>query len=154
MCIRDSSYNPRILVLDEPTAALAEDETALLLGILRGLRERGIAIIYISHRFKEILEQCDRATVLRNGRLVKTIDMRGISEDELIELTLGERVEAFFGQSETDAHTIGETVLEVEDLSVGRAVRKVSFGLRRGEIIGVTGLLGAGQNELARALFG
>ncbi len=149
------SYNPRILVLDEPTAALAEDETALLFGVLRGLRERGIAIIYISHRFKEILEHCNRATVLRNGKLVKTIDMRGVTEDALIELTLGERVEAFFRQTNADDGIApGETVLEVENLSVGRAVRSVSFGLRRGEIIGLTGLLGAGQNELARTLFG
>jgi len=147
------SYNPRILVLDEPTAALAEDETALLFRILDGLRERGIAIIYISHRFKEILEQCDRATVLRNGKLVKTIDMRGVSEDELIELTIGERVEAFFHQ-QTEAHEGGEVILEAENLSVGRAVRNVSFTVLRGEIIGLTGLLGAGQNELARALFG
>ena len=147
------SYNPRILVLDEPTAALAEDETALLFGILRGLRERGIAIIYISHRFKEILQQCDRATVLRNGKLIKTIDMRGVSEDELIELTIGERVEAFFHR-ESEAHEAGAVILEAEHLSVGRAVRDVSFQVRRGEIIGLTGLLGAGQNELARALFG
>lgn len=146
------SYDPRILVLDEPTAALAEDETALLFGILHGLRERGIAIIYISHRFKEILEHCDRATVLRNGKLVKTINMDGVSEDELIELTIGERVEEYFHQH--DDHAAGEVVLEAENLSVGRAVRNVSFAIRRGEIVGVTGLLGAGQNELARALFG
>ncbi|MEO8392316.1 MAG: sugar ABC transporter ATP-binding protein [Chloroflexota bacterium] len=147
------SYNPRILVLDEPTAALAEDETALLFGILRGLRERGIAIIYISHRFKEILEHCDRATVLRNGKLVKTFDMHGVSEDELIELTIGERVEAFFHQA-NEPHQPGEVILAAENLSVGRAVRGVSFEIRRGEIIGLTGLLGAGQNELVRALFG
>jgi ABC-type sugar transport system ATPase subunit len=147
------SYNPRILVLDEPTAALAEDETALLFGILRGQRERGIAIIYISHRVKEILEHCDRATVLRNGKLVKTFDMRGISEDELIELTIGERVEAFFHHA-SEIHTAGEIILSAENLSVGRSVRGVNFEIRRGEIVGLTGLLGAGQNELARALFG
>ncbi len=146
------AYNPRILVLDEPTAALAEEETALLFRILYGLRERGIAIIYISHRFKEILEHCDRATILRNGKLIKTVDVRGVSEDELIELTIGEHLEAFFHQRE--AHESGEISLEVENLSVGRAVRDVSFQLRRGEIVGMTGLLGAGQNELARALFG
>jgi ribose transport system ATP-binding protein len=147
------SYNPRILVLDEPTAALAEDETALLFRILYGLRERGIAIIYISHRFKEILQHCDRATVLRNGKLIKTVDVRGVSEEALIELTIGERVEAFFHQ-ESSSQRAGEVTLDVENLSVGRAVRGVTFQIRRGEIIGVTGLLGAGQNELARALFG
>ncbi len=147
------AYEPRILVLDEPTAALAEDETALLFRLLHGLRERGIAIIYISHRFKEILEHCDRVTVLRNGKLVDTVDARGMSENVLIELTIGERVEAFFDAAHAE-HAAGEVSLEAENLSIGRAVKNVSFQLRRGEIVGLTGLLGAGQNELARALFG
>lgn len=147
------SYEPRILVLDEPTAALAEEETMLLFGLLKGLREKGIAIIFISHRFKEVLEHCDRATILRNGALVQTIAMRGVSEEELIELTIGERLEAFFHHTEGQ-RAAQETVLEVQRLSVRRVVRDVSFSLQRGEIVGMTGLLGAGQNELARALFG
>jgi ribose transport system ATP-binding protein len=149
------SYQPRILVLDEPTAALAEEETALLFGLLKGLRQKGIAIIFISHRFKEVIEHCDRATVLRNGLLVDTIDLKGVAEEELIELTIGERIEAFFQhQSENQSQRAAEAVLEVDNLSVGRAVRGISFCLYRGEIVGITGLLGAGQNELARALFG
>jgi ribose transport system ATP-binding protein len=147
------SYAPRILVMDEPTAALAEEETALLLNSLRGLRERGIGIIYISHRFKEILALCDRATVLRNGRVVAVESLADASEDRLIELTLGGAVEAVFQRSKQPPQS-GEIVLEVRDLKVGRAVRGVSFALRRGEIVGMTGLLGAGQNEVARALFG
>lgn len=147
------AYNPRILVLDEPTAALAEDETALLFHILDTLRVRGIAIIFISHRFKEILDHCDRATVLRNGRLVKTLPMQGVSEETLVELTIGERTESFFHR-ERAHRQVGEVVLSVEELSVGRVVRNVSFALRRGEIVGMTGLLGAGQNEIGRALFG
>jgi ribose transport system ATP-binding protein len=147
------SYEPRILVMDEPTAALAEEETALLLRSLRGLRERGIGIIYISHRFKEILALCDRATVLRNGRVVAAQPLAGASEDDLIELTLGGAVEAVF-QRDTQPHQSGKVALEVRDLKVGRAVRGVSFALHRGEIVGMTGLLGAGQNEVARALFG
>src|SRR5258707_7334639 len=90
------SHQPRILVLDEPTAALAEEETSLLFGLLKGLREKGIAIIFISHRFKEVIEHGDRATILRNGRLVKTIDLRGVTEQELVELTIGEKLEEFF----------------------------------------------------------
>src|SRR5690606_8804693 len=105
------SHEPRILLLDEPTAALAEEETALLMTLLRGLKSREIAIIYISHRFKEIMSLCDRATVLRNGRLVKTVDVAGTTEMELIELTIGERVEAFFRHGER--HAIEDTpVLE------------------------------------------
>jgi ribose transport system ATP-binding protein len=147
------SHEPRILVMDEPTAALAEEEAALLLRLLRGLRARGIAIIYISHRFKEIMSLCDRATILRNGQRVSTVAITETSENELIELTIGERVESFFRHS-ADASRMGAPALEVEHLRVGRAVRDVSFTLRQGEILGITGLLGAGQNELARALFG
>ncbi len=146
------SYAPRILVLDEPTAALAEEETALLFRLLDGLRQQGVAIIFISHRFKEVLQHCDRATVLRNGTLVKTVDLQGLSETELIELTIGAPLETFFHSAENVSKA--ENVLEVEALSVGRAVHKVSFELRRGEILSITGLLGAGQNELVRALFG
>src|SRR5262249_52406839 len=149
------SYEPRILVLDEPTAALADEETALLFRLLKGLREKDIAIIFISHRFKEVIEHCDRATVLRNGQLVKTIDLRGVREDELVELTIGDKLDVFYRPQgeQGEAHS-DQVALQVENLSAGRAVRGVTFSLRRGEIVGVTGLLGAGQNELARALFG
>ncbi len=147
------SYQPKILVLDEPTAALADEETALLFKMLEGLKTQQIAIVFISHRFQEILKYCDHATVLRNGQLVKTFPMQGISEDELVELTIGERMETFFQQGAKSASS-QETLLEVENLSVGRSVKQVSFCLKRGEIVGVTGLLGAGQNQLVRALFG
>lgn len=149
------AYEPRILVLDEPTAALAADEVTLLLDILRGLRRQGIGIVYISHRFKEILALCDRVTVLRDGKVVAVTEAAGVTEDRLIELTIGAKVKTFFRSgSSTADRPRGETVLEVDDLHVGNAVHGVSFTLSRGEIVGVTGLLGAGQNELARALFG
>jgi ribose transport system ATP-binding protein len=147
------SHQPRILVLDEPTAALADEETTLLFSILHRLRDQGIAIIFISHRFKEILQHCDTVTVLRNGQAVNALPMAGLTEDELIEMTIGARIETFFQQAERHS-AADEIALEVENLSVGRAVHGVSFQLRRGEIVGITGLLGAGQNELARALFG
>jgi len=148
------SYEPRILVLDEPTASLAEEETANLFQILRGLREKGISIIFISHRFKEIIRNCDRGTILRNGRLVRTLDLAGATEGELIETMIGQQIDSFYRQGGAEAAVRSEVILEVQDLSVGRKVRSVSFGLRRGEIVGLTGLLGAGQNEVARALFG
>lgn len=147
------SHQPRILVLDEPTAALGEEETALLMSLLRGLRDQRIAIIYISHRFKEIINLCDRATVLRNGQTVGTVDISQTTEARLIELTIGEKVDTFF-KHQSSVTSTRTAVLEVERLSVGRAVRDVSFQLQTGEILGITGLLGAGQNELARALFG
>lgn len=147
------SYQPNILVLDEPTAALADEETTLLFSILRQLKAQNIAIIFISHRFKEIIQHCDYATVLRNGEVVKSFPMQGVNEDVLVELTIGERIETFFQQRQTQ-HSQQPVVLEVKDLSVGRSVKDVSFHLHRGEIVGLTGLLGAGQNEVARALFG
>jgi ribose transport system ATP-binding protein len=147
------SYQPRLLVLDEPTAALAEEETTLLFSILNHLRRQNIAIIFISHRFKEIIENCDQATVLRNGQVVKTLPMTDVTEEALVELTIGTQIEAFFHHQQTET-SASDIVLEVENLHVGRAVHGVSFGLRRGELIGITGLLGAGQNQLARALFG
>jgi ribose transport system ATP-binding protein len=148
------SHDPRILILDEPTAPLAEEETALLLGLLAGLKAKGIAVIFISHRFKEVLQHCDRATILRNGQLVKTLDLKGVTEEALVELTIGERIETFYHHDAPAAKRNGEIALEVQNLSVGHSVRDVSFALHRGEIVGITGLLGAGQNELARALFG
>ena len=154
------AYAPRILVLDEPTAALDETETRLLHDILRRLRTQDIGIVYISHRFKEIVDLCDRATVLRNGKLVKTILLgaeRHASESELVELTIGERIEKFFhGDVASAAANGGDqvTTLELHDFSVGRTVRDVSCEFYKGEVVTITGLLGAGQNELARALFG
>lgn len=148
------SYNPRILVLDEPTAPLVQEDTARLFRLLDGLKSQGIAIVFISHRFKEIIQHCDRGTILRNGKLIKTIDLLGVTEETLAETMIGQQLESFYRHS---AHTEGPqpiAALEVEGLSVGRKVRDVSFQLRRGEILGMTGLLGAGQNEVARALFG
>ena len=148
------SHEPRILILDEPTAPLAAEETRRLFAILHELKARGLAIVFISHRFQEIVAHCDRGTILRNGRLVQTLPLAGVSEDELAERMIGQQVEGFYrGEAETRPDS-GEVLLEVSGLSVGDRVHDVSFALRRGEIVGVTGLLGAGQNELARALFG
>ncbi|MBC7812717.1 MAG: sugar ABC transporter ATP-binding protein, partial [Burkholderiales bacterium] len=148
------SHEPRILVLDEPTAPLGDEETTLLFNILNGLKARGIAIIFISHRFKEIMQHCDRATILRNGKLITTVNVAGISEEALVELTIGEQIETFYRHNPAGENKHHETALEVENLSVGNHVRNVSFTLHRGEILGITGLLGAGQQQLVRALFG
>jgi len=148
------SYNPRILVLDEPTASLAEEETNRLFEILKGLKAQGIAIIFISHRFKEILQHCDRGTILRNGKLVKTVNLSEVTEDELAEIMIGQQVASYFREQGQAQASQDKVVLEVRNLSVGQKVKDVSFSLRRGEIVGITGLLGAGQNELVRALYG
>src|SRR5258708_31625355 len=118
---KELSYGSRILVLDEPTAALADKETTLLFGLLDALRKRGIAIIFISHRFKEVLQHCHRATILRNGQLVTTVDLTGISENELIELTIGGHIDSYFSHHPEPPER--EVALDVEALKVGRSVR-------------------------------
>jgi ABC-type sugar transport system ATPase subunit len=148
------SYEPRILVLDEPTASLAEEETANLFKILHGLKEKGISIIFISHRFKEIIRNCDRGTILRNGKLVRTLKLADSTEEELVEVMIGQQLESFYRHGSGVSTGGREVLLEAENLSVGRRVHGVSFKLFKGEIVGLTGLLGAGQNDVARALFG
>jgi ribose transport system ATP-binding protein len=148
------SYQPRILVLDEPTAPLAGDDTARLFEILRLLKAQGIALIFISHRFREILQHCDRGTILRNGQLIKTIELRGVTENELIEMMIGQEVREFYRDDVPDKLDDNDLALEVERLTIGQKVQDVSFTVRRGEIVGITGLMGAGQNEVARSLFG
>jgi ribose transport system ATP-binding protein len=148
------SYQPQILILDEPTAALTHEDADRLFEILNRLKAQGIAIIYITHRLKEIIQHCDRGTILRNGKLIKTLEIKDVTEEELIELMIGQEVESFYRHGRQDQEDDHEILLAIEDLSIGKKVRDVSFGIRRGEIVGITGLLGAGQNELARTLFG
>jgi ribose transport system ATP-binding protein len=145
------SHDPSVLVLDEPTAALAQREAERLFAILRGLRGQGIAIVYVSHRFGEILDLCDRATVLRNGRVVATTDLADLSEADLTEAMVGGRTELY--ERKTSAAP-GPVVLECEALGWRDRVQAVGFSVRAGEIVGLTGLLGAGQNEIARMLGG
>lgn len=147
------SHELKVLVLDEPTAPLTGEDTRRLFDILMRLRAKGISIIFITHRLKEILQYCDRGTVLRNGKVVKTVQIADVTEDVLIEMMIGQKVSSFY-RSDGHAARSDQVALEVEQLSVTGRVKDVSFQVRRGEIVGITGLLGAGQNELARALFG
>ncbi|CAN5523373.1 sugar ABC transporter ATP-binding protein [soil metagenome] len=143
----------RILIFDEPTAALNHHDVERLFAIMRGLRAEGVALIFVSHRYREVLEICDLATVLRNGRVVATVTGGEATLERLVELTLGQRAETTFDRSwHTDG--TGELVLDVRGLSVAARVSEVDLQVRRGEIVGVCGLLGSGQNELSRAICG
>jgi ABC-type sugar transport system ATPase subunit len=149
------SFRPQILILDEPTAALAPKDADRLFQILRRLREQNIAILYITHRLKEIIAYCDRGTILRNGAVVETLDITpDTTEETLIELMIGQEVNTFYRGSLETKNKAAPTMLKVSGLKVSDRINEVSFELRQGEILGITGLLGAGQNELARALFG
>ncbi|MCB1487180.1 MAG: sugar ABC transporter ATP-binding protein [Bauldia sp.] len=140
--------DPKILILDEPTAPLGQKECDQLFAAIDRLKAQGVAIIYVSHRFAEVLSLCDTATVLRNGRLVVTTSLDGWSERRLTDTMIGARSEIYEG---TD-RTAGEPLLSVSGLAWGARVRGVDLTLRRGEIVSLTGLLGAGQNEIARMI--
>jgi ABC-type sugar transport system ATPase subunit len=139
------------LVLDEPTAALAQREAERLFVILKALRAEGMAIVYVSHRFREILDLCDRATVLRNGRVVATTELADLTEADLTEAMVGGRTELY--QRRLPA-AFGAVLVECEGLGWRNRVHGVGFSVRAGEIVGLTGLLGAGQNEIGRILGG
>lgn len=149
---RALSTDARIIVMDEPTAALSQQEVDKLMEIIVELKRQGIAIIYISHRLEEVLELADRITVLRDGKTVaEESNVDNVSKKRLIEWMVGRPLEDEFPKRETK---IGRTRLKVEGLTRGMAVRDVSFELREGEILGIAGLVGSGRTEMARLLFG
>lgn len=142
----------RVLILDEPTASLTESETVRLFELVNELRASGIGIIYVSHRMGEIKQLADRITVLRDGRLIRTLDAAGVSENELVELMTGRKIELLFPEI---AHQPAETLLKVEDLTLAdRSVEGVDCFARAGEITGIAGLVGCGKSELIRAVYG
>lgn len=142
----------RILLMDEPTALLSEHEANRLFSLIRRLRERGVAIVYISHRLEEILSIADRITVLRDGETVTTRDAAGVSKADLIQLMVGRAVESVYPKRPVQP---GEVALAVEGLSNATSgLRDIRFHVRRGEILGFAGLVGCGRTELARTLFG
>lgn len=150
---RALSSEPSLLVLDEPTAALGRDDAARLFDVVKLLKNRGISTIFISHRFGEVLAHCDRATILRNGRVVQTLDLEGATEADLATRMLGTDTGSFYAAA-THAKPRGEVVLAARRLRLGERLKDVDVTLHRGEIVGLTGLLGAGQNEAARVVAG
>lgn len=143
--------DPRIIVLDEPTSSLSEAETTALFDILRRMKARGVAIIYISHRLKEVLDIADEVTVLRDGAMIDSRPAAGITAAGMIRHMVGREVTNVFPKTPA---VIGTAVLRVEGLSDGRDFMDISFEARRGEILGLTGLVGAGRTEVARTIFG
>jgi rhamnose transport system ATP-binding protein len=142
----------RILILDEPTASLTDQEVDRLLAIVKDLRAAGIGIIYISHRLDELFEIADRVTVFRDGNSVATEEMRDVDRPKLIRLMVGRDLTAMFPKRDVP---VGDVVLETRDLSSATSqVKNVSLSVRRGEILGLSGLVGSGRTELARMLFG
>lgn len=141
----------KVLILDEPTSALTGKETDFLFSTMRRLREAGMSIIYISHRLEEIFKIADRVTVLRDGALVGTRDLAAVSMESLIHMMVGRSFTDLYGQSSSKPL---EDILRVSGLCRKGKFRGVTFTLRRGEILGLAGLVGAGRTEVARAIFG
>jgi ABC-type sugar transport system ATPase subunit len=145
------SQRMKILVMDEPSAALTPQEVERLFVIIRDLKSRGIGVIYISHRLDEIFEIADRVMVMRDGALVGSRPLSAVTRNELIEMMVGRSVQQEFPKQPA---AIGEDRLVVSGLTRGRRVRGVSFSVRRGEVLGLAGLVGAGRTETARLIFG
>jgi rhamnose transport system ATP-binding protein len=145
------SLDARILIMDEPTAALTEADVQRLFGIVRLLRERGVGIIYISHRLEEVFTLADRVTVLRDGQYVGTKLVSEVSSEQLISMMVGRTIENLFPKLPAN---IGAPVLEVRNLSRKPLCKNVSMTLRAGEIVGLAGLVGSGRSEFAQTVFG
>ncbi|NLG93238.1 MAG: sugar ABC transporter ATP-binding protein [Clostridiales bacterium] len=145
------SRNVKILVLDEPTAVLTFNEIQKLFVLLRNIRDQGMGVIYISHRLEEIFELCDKITVMKDGCYIGDYDTKDISKDELIEKMVGRELTTLFPKRNAK---IGDIVLEVKNLNAGRMVKNISFNIRKGEVVGFSGLVGAGRTETMRAIFG
>lgn len=145
------SFNADVIIMDEPTSALSENEVSSLFGVIRDLKARNKAIVYISHRLEEILEIGDRVTVFRDGKYVTTVPVAGLTRDRMVKLMVGRDVTDYYPKVEV---VPGDVALEVRGLSRGDVVRDASFVARSGEITGFYGLLGAGRTELMRCVFG
>jgi len=144
------SREAKILIMDEPTAALSEDEINSLFNIIRTLKKRGVSIIYISHRLKELFEIVDRVTVLRDGKKVGTLNIQETDDNRLVTMMVGRDIKDMYPKKEVN---IGETVMVVKNLNAD-GVNNISFELKKGEILGIFGLLGSGRTALVKTLFG
>ena len=149
---RALSLKADVIVMDEPTSSLSESEVKVLLELVCRLRDNGLAVVYVSHRLEEIFEVGDRVTVLRDGRLVGVQSTEEITPDEIVRMMVGRKLEDLYGEAEETQSS--EAGLEVRDLVLPGASEVISFRVRAGEIVGLSGLMGAGRTELARAVFG
>ena len=141
----------KVLIMDEPTAALTQSETRFLFEVINSLRKKGVSIVYISHRMEEIFELCDRITVLRDGTYVDTKYIKDITLDDIVQMMIGRTIGERFPKREAK---IGKEVLRVEGLTHEKLFRNVSFSVRAGEVLGFSGLMGAGRTEIMHAIFG
>ena len=148
---RAISEEAKIFIMDEPTSALTSDEKDSLFKVVRHLREQGLGIVFVSHRLGEVFEIADRATILKNGKLVGHYNISDLTEHKMVELMIGGILDSFYPKKIVP---IGEVILKAENLKSGYRLKNISFDVHRGEIVGLTGLLGSGRTETARCIFG
>ena len=149
--VKAISLNSRIIVMDEPTSAITEKEATVLFAQIERLKKQGVAIIYISHKMDEIFRISDTITVLRDGQWIGTKPAKELDNDMLIKMMVGRELTDIYPK---DPVEIGDVILEVKNLSRGQKVRDASFSLRKGEVLGIAGLVGAGRSELVETIFG
>ncbi len=142
----------KVLIMDEPTAALTQSETEGLFKLIKSLRKKGVSIVYISHRMEEIFELCDRITILRDGTYVGTENIKDINMDDIVRMMIGREIGERYPKR--DGVKIGDEVLSVEGLTKEKVFQNVNFSVRAGEVLGVSGLMGAGRTEIMHAIFG
>lgn len=149
---RAVSQDAKILIMDEPTSSLSERETEILLSLVTELKNKGVSILYISHRMDEIFKVCDTVTILRDGKYIKSMPMSEVKNvDTLVELMVNRKMDSYFNKVDVP---IGEPILKVQNLSKTGVLNDINFDLRTGEILGIAGLVGSGRTEIAQALFG
>lgn len=149
--IRNLMLDAKVVIMDEPTAALTERETAKLFEVMHALKDKGVAIVYISHRMEEVFTHCDTITVMRDGHSISCRPTRSTTMEAVVQDMVGRAITEYYPGRTTEP---GEVVLEVKNLCQPGVFDHVSFNLRKGEILGVAGLMGAGRTEIMRALFG
>lgn len=154
---RAVSFDAKLVIMDEPTSSLDEAEVAVLMRTVRQLKADGVAVIFVTHKLDELYQICDRVTIMRDGRTVAVQPMASISKLQLVAAMLGRDLADVKASGATafdsSAHAIGGELLSAENIAVGHRVHDVSFNVRKGEIIGLAGLLGSGRTETARAVF-
>lgn len=154
---RAVGFSSRLVIMDEPTSSLDDREAQVLFSVIRGLKEKGVSVLFVSHRLDELYQVCDRVTIMRDGQTVRVANIPDITKMELVSTMLGRDVARVAGRSTgfgLAANAPGKTVLQANALSDGRSARRVDISVASGEIVGLAGLLGAGRSETAKLIFG
>ncbi|EOE7171871.1 sugar ABC transporter ATP-binding protein [Clostridioides difficile] len=146
------SSETKVLIMDEPTSSISKKETEILFRLINDLKESGVSIIYISHRMEELFEICDRITIMRDGKMISTLNTKDVSsEEELVNLMIDRKLDQFFPKRKVE---IKEEIMRVENLTKNNVFNDISFNIRKGEILGIGGLVGSKRSEIVEAIFG